>query len=52
MLYNSQLDDEVLTDVSVPIAGVNNSLPPSAIDKSYAADAENRNAAVDCSRNQ
>lgn len=41
-LYNAALDDEVLSDVTVPIAGVNNSLPPSAIDKTFAEDAENR----------
>lgn len=41
-LYNTGLDDEVLIDTSAPIAGVNNSLPPSAIDKTFAEDAENR----------
>jgi len=42
-----QLDDEVLTDSSVPIAGVNNSLPPSALDGSFSPDAENRLAHYD-----
>jgi len=42
-----QLDDEVLTDTSVPIAGVNNSLPPSALDPSFSPDAENRLAHYD-----
>src|SRR6266403_14198 len=41
-LYNSQLDDEVQFDASVPIQGVNNSLPPSAIDRTASEDAENR----------
>ena len=41
-LYNPQLDDEVLFDASVPIQGVNNSLPPSAIDRTASEDAENR----------
>jgi len=41
-LYNPQLDDEVLLDASVPIAGVNNSSPPSALDRTSSADAENR----------
>lgn len=40
--YNSSLDDEVLTDGSVPISGVNNALPPAAIDQTMAADAQNR----------
>lgn len=41
-IYNAQLDDEPIVDGSVPISGVNNSLPPSAIDRTYAEDAENR----------
>src|SRR4029077_2681876 len=41
------LDDEPLLDGSVPIAGVNNSRPPSAIDPTLAADAENRLATLD-----
>jgi hypothetical protein len=41
-IWNSQLDDEVLIDGSVPIAGVDNSQPPSAIGPTLAADAENR----------
>src|SRR5262245_43314335 len=36
------LDDEVVSDSSRPIAGGNNSMPPSAIDASSAEDAENR----------
>ena len=46
-LYNPQLDDEVIVDGSVPISGINNSLPPSAIDRTYAADAENRLSQLD-----
>jgi hypothetical protein len=41
-LFSAQLDDEVLMDMSVPISGINNSLPPSAIGQVLAADAENR----------
>jgi hypothetical protein len=41
-LFNPNLDDEVFTDASVPIQGVNNSLPPSAIDRTESEDAENR----------
>lgn len=41
-LSNPQLDDELLTDANVPISGVNNSLPPSALDTTSASDAENR----------
>lgn len=40
--FNTQLDDEPLTDGSVPIAGVNNAQPPNAIGPTLAADAENR----------
>ena len=42
MQFNAQLDDEPLQDGSVPIAGVNNSQPPSSIDQTLAADTENR----------
>ena len=45
--WNSQLDDEVLADGSMPISGVNNALPPSSIDQSLAADAINRLAEPD-----
>src|SRR4029077_930585 len=45
--YNTNLDDEPLLDGSVPIAGVNNAKPPSAIDPTLAADAENRLATLD-----
>jgi hypothetical protein len=41
-LWNSQLDDEVLLDGTVPIAGVDNSQPPNAIGPTLAADGENR----------
>jgi len=40
-------DDELKTDGSVPISGVNNSVPPSAIDKAQAADGENRLSQLD-----
>src|SRR5262252_7347489 len=46
-LFNQELDDTILVDTSVPIAGVNNSLPPSALDGSTAADAENRLTQLD-----
>lgn len=46
-LYNNSLDDEVLIDVSVPVSGVNCSLPPSAIDSTLAEDAGNRLAQQD-----
>src|SRR5206468_6883429 len=42
MEWNSNLDDEPLTDASVPIAGVDNAQPPSAIGPTLAADALNR----------
>ena len=45
--YNTNLDDEPLLDGSVPIAGVNNAKPPSAIDPTLASDAENRLATLD-----
>lgn len=47
MEFNPNLDDEVLTDGSVPIAGVNNALPPSAIGPTMAEDAFNRLAEPD-----
>ena len=46
-LFNPQLDDEVVVDGSVPISGINNSLPPSAIDRTYAEDAQNRLSQLD-----
>jgi len=46
-LFNPELDDDVLVDKSVPIAGVNNSLPPSIIDTSSMADAQNRLSQLD-----
>lgn len=46
-LYNPGLDDEIIVDGSVPINGVNNSLPPSAIDRTFAQDAENRLTQMD-----
>jgi hypothetical protein len=45
--YNAQLDDQVLADGSVPIAGVNNAQPPSTIDQTLAEDAMNRLAEPD-----
>jgi hypothetical protein len=42
MQWNSNLDDEVQIDGSVPISGINNALPPNAIGPTFAADAENR----------
>jgi len=41
-VWNSQLDDEVLIDGTVPIAGVDNSQPPNAIGPTLAANGENR----------
>jgi len=46
-LFNDSLDDEVMVDQSVPLAGVNNSLPPSVIDQSSSTDCENRLAQLD-----
>lgn len=46
-LFNPQLDDEVVIDGSVPISGINNSLPPSAIDRTFAEDAQNRLSQLD-----
>src|SRR5262245_10903468 len=46
-LFQDNLDDEVLVDDSVPLSGVNNSLPPSVIDKQVAADAQNRLSQLD-----
>ena len=40
--WSNATDDEPLIDGSVPIAGVDNSQPPSAINQALAADAENR----------
>jgi hypothetical protein len=40
-------DDELKTDASVPISGINNSMPPSAIDTKMGADAQNRLAQLD-----
>ena len=40
-------DDEIKVDINVPIAGVNNTLPPSALDQSSAADAQNRLTQID-----
>ena len=40
--FNLNADDELLIDGSVPINGVNNSAPPSMIDKNLAAGATNR----------
>jgi len=42
-----QWDDEIRSDVSAPVNGVNNALPPSAIDQSLASSAENRLAYLD-----
>jgi hypothetical protein len=47
MQFNTQLDDEPIIDGSVPIAGVDNAQPPSAIGPTLAADAENRLATLD-----
>jgi hypothetical protein len=47
MQFNTQLDDEPIIDGSVPIAGVDNAQPPSAIGPTLAADAENRLASLD-----
>ena len=41
------LDDEPLIDGTAPIAGVDNSQPPSAIGPTLAADAENRLTSMD-----
>lgn len=46
-LFNSQPDDELLTDGSRPVNGVNNSQPPSAIPATSAEAAENRLAQLD-----
>ena len=47
MEWNDSLNDPVLTDASVPISGVNNSLPPSAISSSLASGADNRLTELD-----
>jgi hypothetical protein len=41
-LFNDQLDDEILIDASIPLSGVNNSMPPSVIPQTTAQDAVNR----------
>lgn len=41
-LFNDQLDDEILIDASIPLSGVNNSMPPSVIPQTAAQNAENR----------
>ena len=46
-LWNDQLSDEPLIDASVPINGVNNALPPSAISQNLASDQINRLSALD-----
>lgn len=46
-LFNDQLDDPILIDGTSPIAGVDNSQPPSAIGPTLAADAENRLTSMD-----
>ena len=45
--FNAQLDDEPLTDGSVPISGVNNAQPPSTIGATLAEIASNRLAEPD-----
>jgi hypothetical protein len=45
--WNDQLNDEVLVDGSVPINGINNTLPPNAIDPKLASKAINRLTAMD-----
>lgn len=45
--WNNSTDDEPLVDSSIPINGVNNTLPPSIIDKSLASDCVNRISALD-----
>jgi hypothetical protein len=42
-----QPDDSLLVDVSAPISGINNSLPPSLIDQDVAQDAKNRLSQLD-----
>ena len=46
-LFNSNLDDEPLIDGTAPIAGIDNSQPPSAIGPTLAADAVNRLTSMD-----
>lgn len=46
-LFNQGLDDEVITEQSVPVSGVNNSLPPSVIQQTSSSEAENRLAQPD-----
>ena len=45
--FNMQMDDEPTIDGSSPIAGVDNSQPPSAIGPTLTADAQNRLSALD-----
>ena len=45
--FNDQMDDPVLIDGSVPISGVDNAQPPSAIGVTLASDAVNRLASLD-----
>jgi hypothetical protein len=46
-LYNSGLDDEPMTDASVPISGLDNSTPPSDIKPQLASEMENRLSSMD-----
>lgn len=46
-LFNSSLDDEPLIDGTAPIAGIDNSQPPSAIGPTLATDAVNRLTSMD-----
>ena len=41
-LYNIALDDDVVTDISMPVDGVNNSMAPTAIGANQYVQAENR----------
>ena len=45
--FSDQLDDEPKIDGTAPIAGVDNSQPPSAIGPTLCADAENRLSFLD-----
>jgi hypothetical protein len=47
MQFSQNLDDEPIIDGSSPIAGVDNSQPPSAIGPTLTADAQNRLSALD-----
>ena len=46
-LYNANMDDEPLIDGTAPIAGIDNSQPPSAIGPTLATDAVNRLTSMD-----